>query len=102
MGDDRSKIGHARQNLSLCDSIVREQVKGQFAFPETEAPEAVPSDADTLIVAGGGTLIDRAKVFRKNNWPALNLVAIPSDLGQRCRSLPSRHTEWYEERYSFQ
>jgi alcohol dehydrogenase class IV len=67
---------------------IREQVKGQFAFPETEAPEAVPSDADTLIVAGGGTLIDRAKVFRKNNWPALNLVAIPTVWGSGAEVSP--------------
>jgi alcohol dehydrogenase class IV len=48
----------------------------------------VPSDAETIVVVGGGTLIDRAKVFRKNNWPALNLIAIPTIWGSGAEVSP--------------
>ena len=43
---------------------------------------------EVYIVAGGGTLIDRAKVFRRNNWPALNLVAIPTIWGSGAEVSP--------------
>jgi alcohol dehydrogenase class IV len=73
----------------LCSTTsVRPRVETQLALPEIEGPESVPADADTLIVAGGGTLIDRAKVFRRNNWPALNLIAMPTIWGSGAEVSP--------------
>ncbi|HEX6880778.1 MAG TPA: hypothetical protein VF135_10470, partial [Terriglobales bacterium] len=66
----------------LCASAsVRTRLGADLSLAQINAPEDLPEGAETLIVAGGGTLIDRAKVFRKNTHPALKLVAIPSIWG---------------------
>ena len=73
----------------LCTTrSVRSRLVNELLLPEIESPESVPDDAETLVVAGGGTLLDRAKVFRKNNWPALNLVAIPTIWGSAAEVSP--------------
>jgi alcohol dehydrogenase class IV len=49
---------------------------------------AIPLGAKTLVVVGGGNLIDRVKVLRKNDWPALKVVAIPSIWGSGAEVSP--------------
>lgn len=73
----------------LCASpSVRARVGSELAFSQIDTLEKLPDNADTLVVAGGGTLLDRAKVFRKNNGPALKLVAIPSLWGSGAEVSP--------------
>lgn len=52
--------------------------------PATEALAAL----DTLIVVGGGALIDRAKLLRWPRWPRLRLIAVPSMWGSGAESSP--------------
>lgn len=73
----------------LCASAsVRARVSEQLEIPMIEVPEAAPIDAETLVVAGGGTIIDRAKYFRMTQWPALRLIAIPSLWGSGAEVSP--------------
>lgn len=73
----------------LClGASVRDRVQDELDLKVIDSPEDTPSDAETLIVAGGGTLIDRAKVFRRNQWPALRLIAIPTVWGSGAEVSP--------------
>jgi alcohol dehydrogenase class IV len=67
---------------------VRPQVCAQLDFPAIDSPEALPTNAETLIVAGGGTVLDRAKYFRMTQRPALRLIAIPSLWGSGAEVSP--------------
>jgi iron-containing alcohol dehydrogenase-like protein len=67
---------------------VRPQVCVQLGFPTIDSPEVVPADAETLIVAGGGTVLDRAKHLRMSQWPALRLIAMPSLWGSGAEVSP--------------
>ena len=88
IADLKSALSALGKSYLCTTPSVRSKVQSQLSLPEIDSPESVPSDADTLIVAGGGTLIDRAKVFRKNNWPALNLIAIPTIWGSGAEVSP--------------
>jgi alcohol dehydrogenase class IV len=53
------------------------------------APEMeLPAPTRTLIAVGGGTLIDAAKVFRRECAPALRLIAVPSIWGSGAEASP--------------
>ncbi len=88
VADFRSALPTLGKSYLCATRSVRSRVADEFSIPETEIPESVPADAETLIVAGGGSLIDRAKVFRKSNWPALNLIAIPTIWGSGAEVSP--------------
>jgi len=61
-----------------------------FSLADPEGP--LPDDLDTLIVAGGGTLIDRAKAAARDRRPPVRppvrLVAIPSIFGSGAEASP--------------
>ncbi len=68
--------------------FLRKRIGEKFARPiigENEEPE---SGLDTLLVIGGGVLIDRAKVWRKENKPDMKLIAIPSIWGSGAENSP--------------
>ena len=54
--------------------IVGETLPWQIVDPS----EALPSEVETLVVVGGGTLIDRAKRVRRDQAPHVRLIAVPS------------------------
>jgi alcohol dehydrogenase class IV len=56
--------------------------------PIVEPGSSFGDECDTLIVVGGGTLIDRAKVAAKDRNPPLRLIAIPSLWGSGAEASP--------------
>ncbi len=81
----KAELGRA---VALVSPSVRAQVVERLCFPLVDRLESVASGTNTLIVIGGGSLIDRAKVFRREQWPALRLVAIPSLWGSGAEVSP--------------
>lgn len=67
---------------------VRTRVAERLALPIVESLEVTPADAQTLLVVGGGALIDCAKHFRVTQRPTLRLVAIPSIWGSGAEVSP--------------
>ncbi|MFO1490427.1 MAG: iron-containing alcohol dehydrogenase [Kiritimatiellia bacterium] len=53
-------------------------VPGLAALPAVHDLAAIPAGTLTLVVAGGGDRIDRAKVFRARHAPHLKLIAVPT------------------------
>ena len=71
----------------IASNSVRSVVSKQLSWPFIDLG-AIPLGTETLVVVGGGSLIDRVKVFRKNDWPALKVVAIPSIWGSGAEVSP--------------
>jgi alcohol dehydrogenase class IV len=67
---------------------LRHRVERRISLPIIEDKEEPSRDLDTLIVIGGGVLIDRAKVWRKENRPEMRLIAIPSIWGSGAENSP--------------
>jgi alcohol dehydrogenase class IV len=67
---------------------VRARVATELDFAPLDSLEALPAAAETLVVAGGGTLMDRAKRFRQAARPALRLIAIPTIWGSGAEVSP--------------
>ena len=67
---------------------VRERVAKQLDLPVVPNLDSLPCAAEALVVAGGGTLIDRAKHFRVTQRPTLRLIAIPSVWGSGAEVSP--------------
>jgi alcohol dehydrogenase class IV len=63
-------------------------VASQLGIPIVEPDESLEHDLETLVVVGGGTLIDRAKVAAKDRNPVLRLIAIPSRWGSGAEASP--------------
>jgi alcohol dehydrogenase class IV len=66
---------------------LREIIEKKLSFPLLfdDTPQA---GIDTLIVIGGGILIDKAKVWRKSNSSKTRLIAIPSIWGSGAENSP--------------
>ena len=62
-------------------------VRRGLPFPVWPVFESQPG-ADTLVVVGGGTLIDEAKGWRFEQAPGVQLVAIPSIWGSGAEASP--------------
>lgn len=67
---------------------VREVVRHQLPFPLCGSLSPLPADIDTLVVVGGGTLIDEAKLWLHEHTPAVKLVAVPSMWGSGAENSP--------------
>ena len=65
-----------------------ETCRERLDLPRVEAFDDVPADARALVVVGGGTLIDEAKLWRRHRRPALQLVAIPTVWGSGAEASP--------------
>jgi len=71
-----------------CSSAVAEAVAQVLPYHTWAPSEPLPDSVDTLVVVGGGTLIDRAKFFRAKNHPTLRLWAVPSLYGSGSEVSP--------------
>jgi alcohol dehydrogenase class IV len=81
----RADLGRARAWVS---SAVIERVSPLLGIPIVDPDAPLEDDLETLIVVGGGTLIDRGKVAAKDRNPPLRLVAIPSLWGSGAEASP--------------
>lgn len=61
---------------------------GELGIPLLDNDQWPETDIDTLVVVGGGTLIDRCKVWRARHAPGARLVAIPSLWGSGAEASP--------------
>ena len=62
----------------VADPVVAARAAVALRWPFYSAFADLPADTATLVVVGGGALIDAAKVFRADERPAMRLVAIAS------------------------
>lgn len=60
----------------------------QLGATLVDALNDLPAGTETLVVVGGGTRIDQAKVWRVQKCPRLRLVAIPSLWGSGAEASP--------------
>ena len=67
---------------------VRSAVRVGIPYPQVEPGEDLPPATRTLVAVGGGTLLDAAKVFRRERAPQVFLVAIPSIWGSGAEASP--------------
>jgi alcohol dehydrogenase class IV len=67
---------------------VRERVAERLPLSIIDSLDVMTADAETLLVAGGGTVLDRAKCFRAAQQPALRLIGIPSVWGSGAEVSP--------------
>ncbi len=70
------------------DPLVRRQVETLLPFALRSPLEALPAGVRTLVVVAGGTLMDEAKVWRLQQSPETELVAIPSIWGSGAEASP--------------
>lgn len=66
----------------------RARAQAELPWPQRDPAANLPTDADTLVVVGGGTLIDSAKAQRRDFAPQLRLVAVPSIWGSGAEASP--------------
>lgn len=74
-----------------CEPVVEHLLSDLPACPSvTELDEltALGGPIDTLIAVGGGSLLDRAKFWRRHDAPTTQLVAIPSLWGSGAEASP--------------
>jgi alcohol dehydrogenase class IV len=67
---------------------VRDRVRAVLPFPILSAAEPLPAELQTLVVVGGGTLIDGAKVAARDRDRPVRLIAIPSIWGSGAEASP--------------
>ena len=72
----------------LATRSVRDKATELLPFAQSKGLDDLPSDLDTLIVIGGGTLIDEAKAWRAGHAPKTRLIAIPSLWGSGSEVSP--------------
>ncbi len=76
-----------RTALLATPSVSKEAAKS-LPFELGSSFDILPTDLDTLIIIGGGTLIDTAKVWRVRHAPSARLIAIPSLWGSGAEVSP--------------
>lgn len=67
---------------------VRERVQSTLPWPIADPAADLPAHVETLVVVGGGSLIDTAKALRHDVAPHMRLVAIPSIWGSGAEASP--------------
>ncbi len=72
---------------SWCISELSQAVVG-LPWPLREDAATTPTNLDTLVVIGGGVLLDEAKVWRLRSAPTTRLVAVPSLWGSGAEDSP--------------
>ena len=76
------------QTRVLATRSVKARAEASLPFEVASGLDRLPGDLDTLIVIGGGTLIDEAKAWRASDAPTLRLIAIPSLWGSGAEVSP--------------
>lgn len=67
---------------------VQDRVRRLFPFPLSDHAGPLGPDIDTLIVVGGGTLIDKAKATARGGSRPVKVIAIPSIWGSGAEVSP--------------
>src|SRR6266481_6058377 len=67
---------------------VRRRVHEKLGLPPISSLTDIDESVETLIVAGGGSLMDEAKHFRAMQRPELRLILIPSIWGSGAEVAP--------------
>jgi alcohol dehydrogenase class IV len=80
-----AELGRA---VVLVTPSVLERAREKLPFETAEGLGHLPQGLDTLIVIGGGTLMDEAKVWRACRAPEMRLIAIPSVWGSGAEISP--------------
>ena len=80
-----ARLGHA---ILLATPSVLKRATESLPFELAEDFDRLPEDLDTLIVIGGGTLLDRSKIWRARYAPGIRLIAIPSLWGSGAEVSP--------------
>jgi len=82
-------LTHAFENAAIWTRpYLRQKVEGNLSLPILKDDEEPSHNLDALIVIGGGVLIDKAKVWRKENNPMMQLIAVPSIWGSGAENSP--------------
>lgn len=80
--------GIARPASVVATASVIERCSAIMPFPTCDSLHNLPGNLRSLIVVGGGTLIDAAKLWRVQHRPDALLVAIPSIWGSGAEVTP--------------
>ncbi len=67
---------------------VAARVSAQFRYAQTTPGDPLPDRVATLIVVGGGTIIDQAKLRARDSGRSIRLIAIPSIWGSGAEASP--------------
>jgi len=70
-----------------CTRSVRPEVEAYLGMTASEPSDELPDSSSTLVVVGGGTLIDRAKVTARKR-AGVTLIAVPSIWGSGAEASP--------------
>lgn len=76
------------RTVVLATQSVAERAAELLPFKQTAELDSLPNDLDTLIVIGGGSLMDEAKAWRADHAPTTRLIAIPSLWGSGAEVSP--------------
>lgn len=76
-----------KSTVIWCTPSVKEKVVNTFPYRLATPLRPLP-DVKTLVVVGGGTLIDEAKLWRFDHAPKIRLVAVPSIWGSGAEVSP--------------
>ncbi|MBA2962922.1 MULTISPECIES: iron-containing alcohol dehydrogenase [Ramlibacter] len=63
-------------------------LRDELPLPLTDSGSMPAARIHTVVVVGGGTLIDRAKLWRHRHSPATRLIAVPSLWGSGAEASP--------------
>ncbi len=69
-------------------AIVAARVAAQLPYVQTSPADPLPDQVATLIVVGGGTYIDQAKLLARDSGRSIRLIAIPSIWGSGAEASP--------------
>ena len=76
------------RTVLLTTPSVSKRAAESLPFKLARGLDILPNDLDTLIVIGGGTLMDEAKAWRAHHAPGTRLIAIPSLWGSGAEVSP--------------
>jgi hypothetical protein len=76
------------KTIIWCSPSVQNTIAKLLPYSIADLSQPLPLNLDTLIVIGGGTLIDKAKAERTDNNKAWKLIVIPSIWGSGAEASP--------------
>jgi alcohol dehydrogenase class IV len=76
-----------KKTCVVCDGAVRDKVRETLPY-EIYSSFEFPVEKECLIVIGGGTLMDKAKVWRAEHAAKMKLVVVPSIWGSGAEVSP--------------